>query len=169
VRNYRFVGAVSAFFCTVAMAAPAPINLSPMQGEKAVSIDQTQAFTGSCGSAVVRVTGVQDVRAGYFSADVDAEVIIRADMTHELRLNTIQGGLSDINGLSCVSTKAGKRLLVWNGCNGNSAACEKFSFLVIDPERLAILAPRDIVKDQCDEQCASQLLGNRLPQQINRR
>lgn len=43
------------------MAAPG-LNLSPMPGERKIDVVKTENFTGSCGSAIVRVLGVENLR-----------------------------------------------------------------------------------------------------------
>lgn len=168
--------------------AQSAIRLQPMKGEKSLLVEGSNV-TGSCGTSVVRVLGVARVVDNFFDIDSDARIIIRVfqedhtkdviapdtgaiivpgGSTKELILNSDSGVLSDHNGVACVATTSGSRLLVWSNCAG-SACGDDFSFFVIDPERLVFLAPQDPRKGQCDEKCASQLLGNQLPQKINGR
>jgi hypothetical protein len=143
------------------------ISLSPMEGEKSPDVVATRNVTGSCGSSIVRVLGVTDVIDNFYGIDLDAgKIIIRSGLNKELILGADSGVLSDHNGVACVSTKSGSRLLIWSNCSG-SACGDNFSFFVIDPERLVFLAPKDPRKGQCDDSCASQLLGNKLPKRIN--
>jgi hypothetical protein len=166
----RFTGMTTVLlFCSgAALATPPAISLFPMQGDKALNVVQAKNVTGSCGSAVVRVLGVTNASDGFYENDSDSGIIIRSGGKE---LNISEGGgdiLSDHNGVACVPTKSGKRLLVWSNCAG-SACGDNFSFFVFDPERLALIAPKDPRKEQCDENCASRILGSSLPQQINGR
>jgi hypothetical protein len=160
---------VSLFFSSSALAESA-INLSPMRGFSAIDVVATKNVTGSCGTSIVRVLGVMDVRNSVYTSDADAEIIVRGGPSlppKDLILSLKSGVLSDLNGVACVATKSGSRLLVWSKCGGSMCVRDDFSFIVIDPDRLVLLAPKDPIKGQCDAQCASQLLGNKLPQKIN--
>jgi hypothetical protein len=161
---YTFL--ITLLFSSIAMAEPA-ISLPPMKGETALDVVDTKNVTGSCGTSIVRVLGVKNVAGNFYGIDLDAgKIIIRSGPTKELVLSSSSGVLSDHNGVACVSTKSGNRLLVWSNCSGSTCG-DNFSFFVIDPERLTFLAPKDPRKGQCDAKCASQLLGNQLPQKIN--
>lgn len=143
------------------------ILLPPMKGNNFLDIVATKNITGSCGTSIVRALGVVDVVDNFYSIDDDAgKIIVRAGVAKEMVLSSNNGILSDHNGMACISTKFGNRLLVWSNCSG-SACGEKFSFFIIDPERLVFLAPKDPRKNRCDEKCASQILGNKFPQKIN--
>jgi len=149
--------------------ADTAIGLPPMKGGKTLDVVATKNVTGSCGASIVRVLGVTDVIDNFYGIDLDAgKIIVRSGPNKELVLSHGSGILSDHNGVACVSTKSGSRLLVWSNCAG-SACGEGFSFFVIDPEHLVLLAPKDPLKGRCDEKCASLLLDNKLPQKINSR
>lgn len=159
----------ASLFISGAALADAAINLPPMKGDKSVDVVATKNFTGSCGSSIVRVLGVTNVVDNFYAVEQDAgKIIVRSGSAKDLVLTSESGVLSDHNGVECVSTKSGNRLLIWSNCSGSSCG-DDFSFYVIDPERLVFLAPKDPRKDQCDEKCASKVLGNNLPQKINSR
>lgn len=151
---------------TSAQAQSAAVSLLPMQGDKKVDVVNTQNFTGSCGSAVVRVMGVERIVGNFYTVDLDSAKIIIRSNAKDLILDEHSGALSDHNGIACLNTKSGQRLLVWSNCNGS--ACGNFSFTVIDPEKAIILAPKNPAKESCDEKCATKLTGSRLPQQVNK-
>ncbi|MDO8812388.1 MAG: TM2 domain-containing protein [Gallionella sp.] len=151
----------------ISLMATRAISLRPMEGNAAFAEITAPNVTGYCGTSVVRVLGIEQVTDNFFSTDLDAgKIIIRAGALKEMTID--RNVLSDHNGVACVTTKSGNRLLIWSNCGGNACG-ENFSFFVIDPERLVFLAPKDPFKEQCDEECASQLLGNQLPQKINGR
>lgn len=162
-----FSSIVASLLLSSTALADTAISLPPMKGDKTLDVVATKNVTGSCGTSIVRVLGVTDVINNFYSIDFDAgKIIVRSGPTKELILGSDSGVLSDHNGVACVSTKSGSRLLIWSNCSGNACG-DIFSFFVIDPERLLFLAPKDPRKGQCDEKCASQLLGNKLPQKIN--
>lgn len=160
---------VAFIFLSSTALADTAIGLSPMKGDKTLHVVSTKNITGTCGASIVRVLGVTDVMDTFYGIDLDAgKIIVRSGPTKELILDSESGVLSDHNGVACVSAKSGNRLLIWSNCSGSSCG-DDFSFFVIDPDRLIFLAPKDPRKGQCDERCASQLLGNKIPQKINGR
>lgn len=165
----RLFSLMTAFllFSNAALAKLPAIDLPPMKGYKSLDVVTTKNITGSCGNAVVRVMGVTEVVGKFYTIEPDSGVIIvRHNPRHELVLSIDNGVLSDYNGVACVSTRAGKRLLVWSTCGG-SVCPDTFTFFVIDPDRLVFLAPKDPKKRTCDALCASRVLGNNLPQRLN--
>lgn len=145
------------------------ISLRPMDGSSAPGVIVPPNVMGYCGTSLVAVMGIRDINSSYFQIDTDTKIIISAGSVKERQLiiDSDSGVLSDYNGVACVTTGSGDRLLVWSVCGGN--LCGGLSYFVIDPERQVFLAPLDPLKEQCDEKCASQLLGNQLSQQINGR
>ena len=136
--------------------------------------DQTRSVnvSGYCGSAVVRLIGVDP--DGYGTKfDTDGRIIVR---THaggklkELDLNTTNWILSDHNRVRCVPTRNGNRLVVWSNCAG-SACGDDGSYAIIDVDRGTILKPNldtkpgqafvPAPKEMCDAACAERLLGVR--------
>src|SRR2546423_1126555 len=111
---------VTLLFSSAALAESA-ISLPPWQGEKALDIVETKNITGSCGTAVVRVLGITNIYDNYYSILLDAgKIIVRKGPLKELVLSSDNGVLSDFNGVACVPTKSGNRLLVWSNCGGSA-------------------------------------------------
>ena len=163
-----FISTLACFlFISTALAdQPTAIMLPPIEGQKALWLETTNNITGSCGTSIVRVLGVKKVISNFYTIDLDAGRIIIRSAGEELVLDANDGTLSDHNGIACVPTESGSRLLVWSNCSG-SVCGDDFSFVIVDPERLVILAPKDPYKETCHAKCASKLLGNELPQKIN--
>lgn len=165
MRMYSLILA-SLLACSPALAAT-PIGLAPLQGSKNLDVVATKSITGTCGKTIVEVMGVTDLNPGFYDVDPDAgRVLVRTAAGKELSLGADSGVLSDHNGVACVATSAGNRLLFWSNCSG-SACGDNFSFFVLDPERLLFVAPKDPRKGPCDAKCAAQVLGNKLPLKIN--
>lgn len=153
-----------------AMAVPA-INLSPVKGKKTVDVTKniggSKNITGSCGNATVIVKGVDRIYKYDYTFGI-GRIIVRTASGTQLVLDDESPVLNDRNGLACVSTKAGKRLLLWSQCGGNSSLCDTdYSFFVIDPDHAVFLAPKDPNKGTCDEVCAANLLHSDLPEHID--
>ena len=150
-----------------ATAQQQPVEIKPMRDETAVAIESSQNYTGSCGKALIRVLGVQETRNNFFAMDQDAgQIIVRHDITKQLVLSINNGLLSDYNGVACVPSSDGEQLLVWSNCGGTACRGD-FQFLVINPDTLSFVAPKDPKRGQCNEKCASKALGNEFPQQVN--
>jgi hypothetical protein len=165
-RSMRILSFVLASVVSANVLAVSGMNLAPMPGEKTIDVVKTQNYTGSCGSAIVRVMGVETtVDDTLFRFEIDsAKLIVRGKNYKELTLTT-DNGLDTLGGVSCVSTKAGNRLLVWTNCGGNG--CPFYNFMVIDPEKASIVAPKNPLKETCDEKCATTALGRKLPVQLS--
>jgi len=148
--------------CQAGAMAQTGIRISPVQGESSVEVVDIKAYSGSCGNAVVRVVGVVKQFDNFFTADPDASIFIR-NGAKDIQLSS--GVMSEYNGIACVSSKSGPRILVWSNCAGS--ACTEFSFYVIDPNSLVFVAPQDPKKGVCDERCASQATNSQLPKKIN--
>lgn len=110
---------------------------------------EIENFMGTCGHSSVQIQGVDNIFDNEFSMD-NGEIIVSSGSTKQLNLRDV---LSDHNGIACVATKAGGRLLIWSSCSGSS--CGGANFSVIDPDKLVNLAP-----NSCDAQCASRVLGS---------
>lgn len=144
------------------------ISLPPVKGKSTLDIvetkDSTKNYTGSCGKSIVQVMGVENIVGNFFTFGTQtSDTIIRSDNTKEL----IFKDYSDYNGIACVPTKSGSKLLIWSNCAGNACG-DDFSFVVIDPEIPAYLAPQNPSKGTCDQNCASKILENYFPHKINR-
>lgn len=151
----------TSFLPTAAELAQTSIRIHPMKGEKSLDVEVGNV-TGSCGNSVIRIVGITKAFDNVYTLDGDGRIIIRASSTKEISIFS-----DDYNGMACVSTQSGDNLLVWHNCGGS--ACGDFNFYVIDPNSLTYLAPKNPQKELCDAKCASQMLGNYLPQEINNR
>lgn len=149
------------------------IRLRPMKGEKSLLVEG-KSISGSCDGSVVKIVGVSKVYENLYSLGDDGRIFIRSatgklliigeDMRVLSDNNT--SVLSDHNGMACVSTQAGDRLLIWSVCGG-FICTGGYSFYIIDPKQLVFVAPGDPIKDFCNEDCASKLLGNGFPKQLH--
>lgn len=110
---------------------------------------EIENFMGTCGHSSVQIQGIDNIFDNVFSLD-NGEIVVSSGSAKQLNL---RDALSDHNGIACVATKAGNRLLVWSSCSGSS--CGGANFSIIDPDQLVNLAP-----NSCDAQCASQVLGS---------
>ena len=142
------------------------IQLKPLGDDNKLMISQSMNVTGSCGSAVVRVLGVEDYSEdlNFYNVDIDSGKIIVRGNNFEFDAKAL---LSDHNGVSC--TKSSKNnsdyVMIWSNCSG-SACGDNFSFYFIDPKNGRNVTPK--ARDNiCDAKCASQFLGNNLPLTIN--
>lgn len=144
--------------------ARSSIRINPMKGRQYLDVEGGNV-TGSCGNSIIRVLGITKAFNNVFMADYDGgRVIIRTDLENELTVNVRDSGaLSDFNGIACVPTRSGERLLVWSQCSG-SLCGEDFNFNVIDIKNLTYLSPKN---ELCDAQCASEILGSDLPRELN--
>lgn len=146
--------------------ARSSIRISPMQGEKSLSVEGGNV-TGSCGNSIIRILGITKAFDNVYITDSDGgKIIIRASASKELTISPSDGVLSDFNGMACVSSKTGESLLIWSNCSG-SACGDNYHFYVIDPNRLTYLAPKKPQNKLCDAECASLVIGSNLPQEIN--
>lgn len=151
----------------VVLAQPA-ISLQPVNGNDSLRVIETKHIIGSCGTSIVDIKGVQKIFDDNFAISVDGEVIVSSGSNKQLVIKEGEGILSDYNGIACVPTKLGSKLLIWSTCGGSQCG-DSYNFYVIDPERLVYLAPKNPRKGTCDAECASKALGINLPQDINNR
>lgn len=169
MRNLGYIVAAM-FFGGAASAEPA-IDLLPTEVHNDVKVVSTDNYTGTCGKAVVRVLGVTGVSKNVYTVELDtAKIIVRiwAEKEQLLKELVLDGGvLSDFNGVACVQTKSGSRLLIWSTCSGSACGYD-LAFSVVDPDRAVLLAPKRPESQRCDEKCASRILGNDTPQKISR-
>jgi hypothetical protein len=154
------------FFSGAALAEETGINLGPaLGGSTSMKVVKTDNYYGSCGEAAVMVFGVNRYTGGLFKVESDgARIVIRADGGRWLAIPSNEV-FSDFNGMSCVESSSGPRLVIWSDCGG-SACGQGFSFYIYDPEKLTKLAPREKDKAGCDKECATEVLGQKLPQQV---
>lgn len=162
----RFFAAALSLFLSVNALADGVI-LRPMQGYKELDVIKTENITGSCGGSVVRVMGMIDPVDNYFSIEQDTgKIIVRSSSATNDLILSHENILSDYNGVACVETKSGDKLLIWSNCGG-SVCGDNFSFYVIDPKSLKFIAPKDPKKGSCDDDCATKVLGNNFPKKVN--
>jgi hypothetical protein len=154
------------------------MSLPQLDGYQVFTIDDSgpykgndnKTYTGKCGSAKILVKNVSDDRmyeqgATSFSylfmpAKYDDErfVISGSDKSSPV----LRPPANDFNGIACVQTPKGKRVLIWETCGGSVCSDRFDDFYVIDPEKLVYIAPKDPKKNLCDEKCARRLVGNAL-------
>ena len=149
-----------------AFCAPNAITLNrfPLAGYTDVDTVKTTNITGTCAGSIVRVMGITGTTGDFFDVDSDAgKIIIRDGPRHELVIN----GMSDHNGVACITNSTGNFLLVWHVCGGSGCG-DDFAFTIIDPKRLLILAPTD-ARQFCDTDCATKITGSGLPRELNTR
>lgn len=157
-----------AFDYTLTLTLGIALVAGPALGQSAIGLEGVEAspatsFGGRCGQAVVRVVNVPGIVAETFQIDADTEIVVQNWSGKRLRV-TPSG---ENNGVSCVSTPAGKRLLVHGDC-GISHCDGDLSFIVIDPDTLAILSP-DRAKLECFADCAAKIIGTKEPVEIEAR
>lgn len=145
------------------MASPVnsqAIGIPPLPGDRAIDSVFVQNMTGSCGSAVVRVLGVTSVNSDMFGIDLDSGQVIvrnRAASPNEI---VVKSFLSDHNGVACVGPTGAETVLLWSACGG-TACGDDFSFMVIDPRRMVVVA------DDCDAHCAASATSSVVPLRLN--
>lgn len=168
----RFAAFITLLALCAAPHAEQAIRLSPAKGHDKVLVSESQNYVGSCGHAAVMLYGVTGFVDGLFTIEPDvAKVIVRRppgkafEPIRQLVLSPERGEpLSDYNGMACVLNGSKPRLVIWSDCGGSNSACgQGFSFVVIDPETVELLAPQDLAKQTCDASCAARLLGGKLP------
>ncbi len=71
--------------------------------------------------------------------------------------------ISDQNGVACLPVKNRKLLLVWGKCGGS--ACHDYQYMVIDPQSLTMVEPRNR-SSICGAKCAHDALGGLLPETL---
>lgn len=144
-------------------ASAQAVAIAPMAGDTRIDTVVTQNLTGKCGAAVVRVMGVTYI-GDTFSTDLDAaQVIVRhGDPYREV---VIKNFLSDHNGIACVGPEGAETVLIWSNCGG-TACGDEFTFQVIDPRRIAVIAG-EIGGKPCDARCAASVTSSVVPLRIN--
>lgn len=162
-----------------AQATPAsPIQLAPIQGDKSPDIQETKSISGTCGRATINITGVTGLVSNFFTVDgLSDSVIIRGNGGKTLTLidqNTFgqdsppadfnEHVLSDYNGVACTMYNSQPVLLVWSICSGSSCG-DAFSFFVFSLDAPAMIEPPSPT-EMCNADCASQFLGNDLPERV---
>lgn len=117
---------------------------------------------GKCGSSVVQVLGVRDENDDFFSVDGNSDIVVIRDGGRQQV--SLKRHMSDYNGVACVGAGSQKKVLVWSDCGG-SACGHGYSFTVVDPASLRILAGGTT---PCNAVCATRVTGSRLPNLLNK-
>lgn len=137
------------------------MNLEKALGANEIKVTSTETHTGSCGGSAVIVTGVRSLEDTFFTGDADdVRVIVRRSPEKSLTLTASDSVISDQNGIACISVKNKKLLLVWGKCGG--AACHDNEYMVIDPQSLTVVEPRNR-NSICSAKCANDALYGFLP------
>lgn len=166
----KFILAVLMLFTSLSSFAQVStaIGLSPLSGDKKLSITNVKNIYGTCGGSVVAILEVSGDRFDnkeHFQLDFSGNpgLVLRTGKSEFF----YRDPLSDFNVVQCVTGKDGPRLLIASQCGG-SACGESYSFSIIDPKTGAIF-PAKGSKQECDAQCASKMLGSKIPLQIEAR
>ena len=165
----RFAAAVTALSLAVAgseagaQVRTKSVILEPLSSDGG-DVVQVRNIYGRCGTSVVQVLGVRDASEDFYTVDSGAGnadiIVIREGGRSQVSLKK---SLSDYNGVSCLKATTGTRLLVWSNCGG-SICGNGFSFTIVDPDTLEIVAGKD---SDCNALCASRLLGSDLPLRLD--
>jgi len=160
-----------------------PFSIAPPQGEKVIDVTTEKglkAVRGTCGNAIIKVSGITYQLADFFKLDISGKVIISTNNPHksivfnlgQFYATSPAGGVFnnialDFNGIKCTSDNQGNLvLLYWSQCDGSS--CEDgFSFYIIRVADLTFEAPNHPNKTSCDADWAENILGTDLPEQID--
>lgn len=151
---------------STAHAATLPaISLEPPNGQTQLNQTTLQVIQGQCGQTAVKLAGVVDVLNGVYLAASDESRLTLTLGNRTVIFGSDSGIFNDVNGITCATTKIGKRLLFWSNCSG--IACEgQMSFFVFDPVSLKRIVTGK-GNDECNATCASKLMGgDKLPFQV---
>jgi hypothetical protein len=159
--------AILVLFSAFAFGKDTPaISLKPVGSEKSMETINTLNIYGSCGTSVVAIFGIQADRYDEGSSSFQLDSSGQPDLVlREYGKSTSFGQLlSDFNVVQCVKTTKGELLLVASHCGG-SACSDHYDFYVIDPLTKKLLDTAG--SGSCNAKCASKILGNRLPLEID--
>jgi hypothetical protein len=146
----------------IAQALSKPIILDPIS-EAGVDAVTVHNIYGKCGPSVVQVLGVREQNGDFYSIDASSDTYDILLIREPRRQLSLKKFLSDYNGVDCLTSGSAKKLLVWSNCAG-SACGYGYSFVVVDPEDLEIVAGED---GNCNSLCAARILGSDLPLKID--
>jgi hypothetical protein len=111
----------------------------------------------------VQVLGVREQNGDFYSVDGSSDTYDVVVIREPRRQISLKKYLSDYNGVDCLTSGSAKRLLVWSNCSG-SACGNGYSFVIVDPESLEILAGGD---GNCNSLCAARVLGTDIPLKLD--
>lgn len=123
--------------------------------------------TGSCGKAAVRVQGIDPDNPYGVKGLIPANGIIT--IKGEKATLTIGGEsasgiyLQNQNKLHCLASPKGPRLVLASYCFGRS--CAEVDYRVIEPATARVISSQNSA-EECDDACAEQALGMKLPTKL---
>ncbi len=154
-----------------AFAAPPSQATGTPPGSAGIRLDQLKtsgsAATGRCGSAEVKVQGIEP----------DPQAPGQTRISSQGKITVISGRaslnigsddqatiyLQDHNKLHCVDTAKGRRLVLATVCFARY--CTPLDYRVIDPSTAKVVGmPKGL--EECDRACAEKALGQRLPEDL---
>lgn len=153
-------------FSPLTVGQPA-ISIMPLQGDKNISLDHPKTLTGRCGSSVVRVEGITRLADDYFKHDFDrVKIVLQQSGVDQLTIEDKDDILNDYNGLACIDTESGARLLFWSYCGGGMCG-DSLKFHLLNADKPGFVTSP---KGECDAKCASNHLRQHpLPLRIGKR
>ena len=169
MKRSLIAGAIALLIAGQAVAAKSPRDALPPLGlEPMVDGDEdVDTIYGKCGEAVVRIKSLSNDSADHFAGNPRVLISLPAGRGKAERDLSVGKYLLGWSGTTCVSTRRGKRLLIWTVCGGPTCNEVHLHFYVVTPSTLAIYPNSDQSKDECNAKCASRVLGNDLPQRID--
>jgi hypothetical protein len=160
---------VAAFVLSFVLPAHAEVlmSLPKLDGYKKFTTTNGRDYQGQCGSAKIVVENVYYERPDLDFSNLNSGLITESvvinivDSTKPKRV--LKPPVNDYDGIACVQTTQGKRILIWENCAKNGCTTSYDSFYIIDPENLVYTAPQDPKTQECDRQCAKPLVGDIKP------
>ena len=147
---------------------PPAITLQDLKSDHPLTSDEAKTISGSCGASTIQITGVAHIDDYKFAIDFSKNnrIVVRSSKNNALVLESKNYPLSDYNGVACISTKNGLKLLIWSKCGGSKCS-DSYDFYVIDTENALLIAPKLNSAKPCNAECASRILGNNTPRKID--
>lgn len=147
---------------------PPAITLQDLKSDHPLTSDEAKIISGSCGESNIQITGVAHIDDYKFAIDFSKNnrIVVRSSKNNALVLESRSYPLSDYNGVACISTKNGLKLLIWSKCGGSKCS-DSYDFYVIDTESALLIAPKLNSAKPCNAECASRILGNNIPRKID--
>ena len=159
---------VTALLMTLPTLAAPPQANGTLPASTGIRLDQMQvsgsAATGRCGSAEVKVQGIEpDPHAPgqtRISSQGKITVVSGRASLHIGSEDQATIYLQDQNKLHCLDTAKGRRLVLATVCFARY--CTPLDFRVIDPSTTKVVGmPKGL--EECDRACAERALGQKLP------
>lgn len=174
VIRHNLAFSASILFALIASPALAGNGLG-----KAVQLDGLKTFThknpkgssvsahGTCGNAVVNISGIanedalqeqstfMDNQDAFTTDNLFTSPVVEIVVTVGKKQKKIAIGLQEQSLVQCISTKAGKKLLIGTSCAGNVPECNSSNYYLIDAENLT----KEDTEDGCEAKCINRKLG----------